>query len=227
MYLLFEAFPIVFSRGHGLNPGLSGLTFIPIFIGGVVACAVYIWYWNPLYERLGKQYAPNPVPPEFRLDICMWAAPGFALSFFWFGWTSYPNVSLWAPLMAGLPLGFTIVWIFLGLINYIIDAYLFAAASALAANTVLRSVFGAGFPLFANQMFDTLNPRWASTLLGCISLLMIPIPIVLKRYGPALRQKSKFAPERKPVVVQEDDASTVAEGGSGNEKKGPKVEVLA
>ena len=70
----------------------------------------------------------------------------------------------------------------LALFNYMIDAYLFVAASALAANTIFRSIFGAAFPLFATQMYDALNPRWASTLIGCIALVMIPIPVVLKRY---------------------------------------------
>ncbi|KAI0080277.1 MFS general substrate transporter [Panus rudis PR-1116 ss-1] len=195
MYLLFEAYPIVFSIGHGLNAGLSGLTFLPIFIGGAIGCAIYIVYWNPLYARLVDEYKPHPVPPEYRLDLCLWAAPGFAASFFWFGWTSYPSISLWAPMMSGALMGFCIVWIFMGLFTYIIDAYLFVAASALASTTVIRSLFGAGFPLFANQMYETLNPRWASTLLGCIAVLMAPIPFILKRYGHHLRRKSKFAPK--------------------------------
>lgn len=81
------------------------------------------------------------------------------------------------------------------------DAYLFVAASALAGSTVVRSLFGAGFPLFATQMYEALNPRWASTLLGCIALLMLPIPTILIRYGPKLRETSKYAPSR-PVVAQ-------------------------
>ncbi len=131
----------------------------------------------------------------------MYAAPIFALSFFWFGWTSYPSVSFWAPMMAGGPLGFSIVWIFLALFNYIIDAYLFVAASALASSTVIRSLFGAGFPLFATQMFESLNPRWASTLLGCIALAMAPIPFILRTYGPVMRRKSKYAPTKSPVAT--------------------------
>ena len=35
----------------------------------------------------------------------------------------------------------------MGLISYIIDVYLVASASALAANTVIRSAVGAGFPV--------------------------------------------------------------------------------
>ena len=148
---------------------------------------LYLVAFNPRYERKVKQFAPNPVPPEYRLEICVVAAPFFAGAFFWFGWTSFRSVSFWAPMLAGLPLGASIVFLFLGLFNYTIDAYLFVAASALSSMTVVRSLFGAGFPLFATQMYQTLNPRWASTLLGCIAVVMAPIPFVLRAYGHCVR----------------------------------------
>ena len=56
--------------------------------------------------------------------------------------------------------------------NYIIDVYLWSAASALSAATVCRSAFGAGFPLFATQMYEKLGPQWASSLLGFLALVM-------------------------------------------------------
>ena len=77
-----------------------------------------------------------------------------------------------------------------------IDVYLWAAASALAATTVCRSFFGAGFPLFAGQMYEKLGTQWASSLLGFLALLMAPIPMVLYRYGPALRLRSKYSPNK-------------------------------
>ena len=54
----------------------------------------------------------------------------------------------------------------------LIDTYLFVAASAPIANTAMCSLFGAGFSLFATQMYNQLTPRWASTLLGFITLIM-------------------------------------------------------
>lgn len=105
-------------------------------------------------------------------------------------------------------MGFTIIWIFLGLFNYLVDAYLFIAASALAATTVVRSLVGAGFPLFAGQMFDSLNPRWASTLIGFIAILMMPIPFALKRYGPMLREKSQFARSFTTLSVPLEEKET-------------------
>jgi len=79
--------------------------------------------------------------------------------------------------MAGAPFGFGMVLVFLSIMNYLvsrrrskhglelaswlcchyltqtnsryqIDAYVIFAASVLAANAVLRSLFGAAFPLF-------------------------------------------------------------------------------
>lgn len=97
------------------------------------------------------------------------------------------------------------------MLNYIIDTYLSVAASALSANVVVRSSFGAAFPvrirphihvhapaysplqLFARQMYIAMNPRWASTLLGCVTLLFTPIPFIFMRYGPALRARSRYS----------------------------------
>ncbi|KAI0257436.1 major facilitator superfamily domain-containing protein [Lactifluus subvellereus] len=221
IYLLFEAYPIVFTQGHHLNAGVSGLMFLPISLGGILGVLVYLIFYNPRYDRYVEQYAPDKVPPEARLEVTLLSAPLFAISFFWFGWTSYPSITLWSPLLAGGLMGFSILLIFVGisnlnvlsladscrysqlsLINYTVDAYLFAAASALAASTVSRSIFGAVFPLFARQMFESLNPRWASTLLGSVAIVMIPIPIVLRRYGPYLRSRSRFALSSPPVKPQ-------------------------
>ena len=59
-----------------------------------------------------EQYKPYPVPPEHRMDIALIAAPIFAISFFWFGWTSYPSISFWAPMLSGLAMGFSVIFIF-------------------------------------------------------------------------------------------------------------------
>lgn len=57
---------------------------------------------------------------------------------------------------------------------------------------MLRSTVAAAFPLFSRQMFENLGIQWAGTLLGCLAAIMIPIPLVLKAYGPTLRSKSRI-----------------------------------
>lgn len=196
LYLLFEAYPIVFQQGHGFNAGISGLMFLAFFLGGVVAVIIFMTVFNPRYARLVDQQPKGQrVPPEERLLPVMVAAPSFAIAFFWFAWTSYPSISYWAPMMAGSVMGLSLLFIFVGLFNFLVDAYLANAASALAGNTVVRSAFGAGFPLFARQMYNKLGTQWASTLLGFIALLLLPIPFVLYKYGARVRAWSKHAAE--------------------------------
>lgn len=79
-------------------------------------------------------------------------------------------------------------------------APLHSAASAIAANTFLRSLAGAVFPLFAQYMFAALKVNYAGTLLGCVALVLVPIPVAFWKYGHKLRARSKFAPTPKPQV---------------------------
>ena len=165
--------------------------FIPIPLGGIFACLLYIFYFDPIYQQVVKEHSPTLPPPEFRLHSTLYGAILIPISFFWFSWTSYRSISYWAPMMAGFPLGAGSVLVYLGLFSYIVDTYLASAASALAATVICRSLFGAVFPLFADRMFRVLTPRWAGSLLGFVALAMAPIPFVLRRYGPVLRARSR------------------------------------
>jgi DHA1 family multidrug resistance protein-like MFS transporter len=68
------------------------------------------------------------------------------------------------------------------------------ANSGIAGNTLLRSFAGAGFPLFAVQMYHKLGVAWATTLLGFLAVAFIPVPILFFIYGEKLRKLSKFTP---------------------------------
>jgi len=141
--------------------------------------------------------APEPPRPEKRLELCIISGWALVIAMFWFGWTSYSSIHWISPVLAGGLIGVGVLGMFVSLFNYIIDVYLWAAASALAATTVVRSLFGAGFPMFATQMYEKLGTQWASSLLGFIALVLAPIPIVLTIYGPTLRQRSKYSPNKK------------------------------
>lgn len=117
-----------------------------------------------------------------------------------FARTGYTNKIHWiVPALSGLFTGFGLMSIFLQALNYLVDAYLMFAASAIAGNTFLRSLCGAGFPLFARQMFDGLGIQYAATLLGCIAVVLAPIPFIFYKYGAKIRQKSKYAPTAPPA----------------------------
>ena len=65
-----------------------------------------------------------------------------------------------------------------------------AAASALGANILLRSLAGTFLPLAGPHMYSKLNYGWGNTLLGFLALAFIPAPILFYKHGQWLREKS-------------------------------------
>ena len=118
---------------------------------------------------------------------------------------------------AGVPFGFGMVLVFLGVMNYLIDAYTIFAASVLAANSVLRSLFGFAFPLFTSQMYENLGIHWASTIPGFLALACVPMPFLFWKYGPQIRERCKYAAESAAFLkkmqsqAQQDDSSEEGE----------------
>lgn len=64
-----------------------------------------------------------------------------------------------------------------------------AAASALAANTLLRSLFGTFLPLAGPKMYETLGLGWGNSLLGFLALSFLPVPLLFYKYGEWIREK--------------------------------------
>lgn len=210
LYLFLTAYPIVFQEIHGMSPGIGGLPYFGMILGMLIA-GFYIVLLNPSYNK--KLAANNDVPiPEWRLPPVMIGGISFAFGLFWFGWSGYKKEIHWiVPTLSGLMTGFGLLSIFLQSLNYLVDAYLMFAASAIAANTFLRSLAGAGFPLFSKYMFASLGVNWSGTLLGCVGLVLVPIPIAFYFYGERIRRSSSFAPtkpfedEDEPALVLEKE----------------------
>ncbi|KAN0112817.1 MFS multidrug transporter-like protein [Hyaloscypha variabilis] len=204
LYLFLTAYPIVFQEIHGMSGGVGGLPYFGMIIG-MISAGIYIVLTQPSYNK--KLVANNNVPvPEWRIPPIIIGGLSFAGGLFWFGWSGYKKDIHWiVPTLSGLLTGFGLLSIFLQALNYLVDAYLMFAASAIAGNTFLRSLAGAGFPLFSQYMFKALGVNWAGTLLGCVALCLVPIPVAFLIYGERIRRKSAFAPTKPLEPVSEED----------------------
>ncbi|KIY43541.1 MFS general substrate transporter [Fistulina hepatica ATCC 64428] len=196
LYAFFFSFPVVFGEDYGYHDGLVGLMFCSVFIGLSIALLV-----TPYLEKdyLRRAAAKGGIAePEDRLVGTMIGGPFVPMALFIFGWTSppvlMPGGGSWVgPCSAGIPFGFGMVLVYFSANAYLIDAFPGYVASALAAKTVVRSGAGAAMPLFMVQMFHGLGNNWAASLLGFVSLAMIPIPFLFYRFGKSIRAKSKRA----------------------------------
>lgn len=222
LYMMFAAFPIIFELNKGWSVGLSGLAFTGILVGMVFAIA-YAMLDNMRYTRIAKA-TDGLVPPEARLPGAIVGSILLPIGLFWFAWTDGNNVHWVVPIVGSVFFATGLVLVFLSLLNYLIDSckslqspYLFFswhtrsnmecsdvvfAASVLAANAVLRSLFGAAFPLFTNQMYDALGIHWAASIPAFLSLACIPFPIIFWKYGHRIRARCKFAAEAARVLEE-------------------------
>ncbi|KAH8807994.1 MFS multidrug transporter [Xylogone sp. PMI_703] len=189
LYLDFTAYPFVYKETRGWSPGIAGLSFLGMCVGMFFATLA-----SPLINRIHGVYVRRlgGTQPEARLPHLIPLAWLLPLSLFWFAWTAGPPIHWLVGISSGIIYGFALIIVFLGITSYLTDCYGPYAASAMAANAVLRSVFGATFPLFANDMYQKLNIGWATSVLAFVALVMAPLPWVFYRFGPALRERSAF-----------------------------------
>ncbi|KAK4986665.1 hypothetical protein LTR66_007802 [Elasticomyces elasticus] len=192
LYFTLEVFPIVFEEERGWKLVVSTLPFLGLFVG--VIFAVFINLANqPRYIRIVDANGGKPVP-EARLLPMVTGGILFAAGLFWFGWTAAPQFHWAHPVVAAGLIGAGFNTIFQQCINFLVDTYGLYAASAVSANTFLRSILAAGFPLVAQPMFHNLGVGPAMSILGAIASLALPVPFIFMKYGLVLRKMSKFAP---------------------------------
>ena len=128
----------------------------------MITAVIYTIPDNHRYNKVAEKH-DGRAPPEARLppgmwvcmlprDIClislgMLGCVFLPVGLFWFAWTNSPSIFWLVCIIGTAPFGFGMVLVFLSVMNYLIDSYTIYAASVLAANSVLPSLFGAAFPL--------------------------------------------------------------------------------
>ena len=115
------------------------------------------------------------------------------LSLFWFSWSTYTSVHWIVPIIASAFWGWSFYTLILMTYMYTEDSYGVYSASALAGLGLIRNLFGAGFPLFSQQLFAAEGYQWGGSILAFLAIILTPIPFILRRNGAGLRRKSPWA----------------------------------
>ncbi|WVO17501.1 hypothetical protein L204_105194 [Cryptococcus depauperatus] len=192
LYLWFEFFPFVFDGIYHFSAIQQGLAFFGILVGALVSVVAYVlWLYISYQPQLAN--ANVVVEPEARLVPGQIGAVCIPICLFIFAWTSRASVHWIVPIIgtAFFAPGFYLT--FQSILNYLGESYPRHVASVFAGNTFFRSSFGGALPLAAPRMLDSLGIGWASSILGFISVAMVPLPFILQRYGKRLRYWSPFA----------------------------------
>jgi multidrug resistance protein len=191
LYMSLEWLPIVFEDIRGYGPIVSTLPFLGLFIGIVVALAINLG--NQVYYHKAVAKNNGKAVPEARLPPMMIGSVLFAGGLFWFGWTSSPKYHWILPTFALGFVGAGFSCIFQQCINVLVDSYSVYAASAVSANTILRSVLAAGLPFAVTPMYTSLGVPVSFSILGALAGIAIPVPFIFAKYGARLRARSSFS----------------------------------
>ena len=121
--------------------------------------------------------------PEMRLQICVFFSILVPISF-QYEWTTDKHVHWIVPIVGLLPFGVGMMGIFGPIQTYLIDMFPTFVASAVAALTVLRCLFGSLLPLAGPAMYERGN-----SLLGSVAMAPIPVPLLIYKFGCIVRKK--------------------------------------
>lgn len=191
LYMSLEWVPIIFQDVRGWGPIVGTLPFLGLFLGIVFALGINIG--NQHHYHIAVERAGGKAVPEARLPPMMIGGFLFCGGLFWLGWTSNPSYHWILPVIALAFIGAGFNSIFQQCINFLVDSYAAYAASAVAANTILRSVLACGLPFATQPMYQNLGVPISMSILGAIVGLALPVPFLFARFGPTLRKKSQFA----------------------------------
>jgi hypothetical protein len=111
---------------------------------------------------------------------------------FMYGWSAQYQTLFIVPMIGTGVIGFGLIVTFMSANTYVVDVFTVHAASAIAVNTVLRSLLGALVPLSSQRMYAAVGYGWGNSVLGFVALLLVPIPFVFVKYGKRIRDGSSI-----------------------------------
>jgi len=188
---LIESVGLVFGTLYPqFNPGQLGAVFASVSIGSLIGFITSFWQ-----ERLYRAKVATR-GPEARLYFACIGGILIVIGALIYAWTSIEhrhNIPWIAPCIGITLFTIGLFHVYLAVFNYLADAYLIYASSALSGQSFLRNIMASFFPLFTRQMYRKLTFPWASTLFALISLLLCLCPFILIMWGSEIRARSKFA----------------------------------
>lgn len=207
LYLVMTTITSVFESVYSFSPSGVGLSFLGLgklqavlesvsylllnhLLGigcvlGVFLCRATLDIWVRQKSKSGQ------IQPEQRLPPIVFGGLILPVGLFMYGWTAETHTQYMAPIIATGILGVGLVSTTIPVRSYLVDAFGIYAASAVAGCAVFRNIGGTLVPLAGPPLYQRLGLGWGNSVLGFIALAFTPVPLLLMRYGQALRMRDK------------------------------------
>lgn len=197
VFMFIQSFVLVYDQ-WGFSTVQIGLSFIPLGIGYLIAWASFV----PVFRRNTAEREDKPDDEKAQYESRLWwllyTAPCLPIGLFGFAWTIQgPPVHWIGSMIFSAIIGIANYAIYMATIDYMICAYGPYSASATGGNGWARDFLAGVLTVPATPFFENIGGRnnleYASTILACISVVLVLAVYVIYWKGPTLRKRSPFA----------------------------------
>ena len=199
IFIFIQSFPLVYDQWD-FNPLQIGLAFLAIGIGYVLAWLAFLpAIYRNIQVRLKK---PNDEHAQYesRLWFLLYTAPCLPIGLIGFAWTSSgPPIHWIGSMIFAAIVGIANYAIYMATIDYMVCAYGPYSASATGGNGWARDFLAGVLTVPATPFYQNIgaksgrNLEYASTILFCISFVLVIAVYVVYMKGPLMRERSPFA----------------------------------
>jgi MFS family permease len=184
VHLLFTTIPQIFEEQYGISTSNVGLEYLSMGLGQIMGIISFGLVSDKILKTMAKG---GEMKPEYRLLPLLLGFILLSIGLFWCAWPAQCAGAWIMPLLGQVLFGMGLITSFMPITTYVVDAFTPYAASATAANTVLRSLSGALLPLVGPKMYTALGQGWGNTLLELITLASVPLAHLDDSYSNLLR----------------------------------------
>lgn len=212
IFMFIQSFALVYEQWD-FDAVQIGLAFIPIGVGYLLAWLLFI----PAIRRNIKERKEKPnderAQYESRLWFLLYTAPCLPIGLIGFAWTIQgPPIHWIGSMVFAAIVGIANYSIYMATIDYMICAYGPYSASATGGNGWARDFLAGVLTIPAVPFFQNIgkasgkNLEYASTILFCISFVLVVAVYVIYWKGPVLRKRSPFAQKLASARQENEDA---------------------
>ncbi|KAI9055448.1 hypothetical protein LZ554_000402 [Drepanopeziza brunnea f. sp. 'monogermtubi'] len=210
IFMFIQSFGLVYKQ-WGFSTVQIGLTFVAIGVGYTLAWFSFI----PAIKRNIKERQDHPDDEKAQYESRLWwllyTAPCLPIGLIGFAWTSTGPPIHWigSMIFAGI-VGIANYSIYMATIDYMICAYGPYSASATGGNGWSRDFLAGVLTIPATPFFTNLGSTpskslaYASTILACISFVLVLAVYVIYWKGPVLRKRSPFAQQLSDARAEQE-----------------------
>ncbi|KAI9741540.1 MAG: hypothetical protein M1818_004346 [Claussenomyces sp. TS43310] len=207
IFMFIQSFSLVYKQWN-FPIYAQGLSFIPILVGYFIA-----WFsFFPAIKRNIKERRDKPddevAQYESRLWWLLYTAPCLPIGLIGFAWTIQgPPIHWIGSMVFSAIVGIANYSIYMATIDYMICAYGPYSASATGGNGWSRDFLAGVLTIPATPFFENIHGRpleYASTILACISFVLVIAVYVIYWKGPVLRKRSPFAQQLSDAKAEKE-----------------------